>query len=188
MRSGPAVSVFGFAWGATAYRSNIWLAKETAMTFGDRFRAIRQEKHLSQGDIEKRCGLLRCYLSRVENGHIAPKLATLDKLASALEIPTYQFFCEDEETPVPLTITLPNPDPYPKTIKEVRWFRSLRKALSKINQRDRRLLLDLTNRIVSLKNKRHSIELRILKRSNVLRLPKASPARTSQPRAKAVGQ
>ena len=158
------------------------------MTFGDRFRAIRQKKHLSQGDIEKRCGLLRCYLSRVENGHIAPKLATLDKLASALEIPTYQFFCEDEETPVPLTITLPNPDPYPKTIKEVRWFRSLRKALSKINQRDRRLLLDLTNRIVSLKNKRHSIKLRILQRSNVLRLPKASPARTSQPRAKAVGQ
>ncbi len=158
------------------------------MTLGERFRAIREEKHFSQGDIEKRCGLLRCYLSRVENGHIAPKLATLDKLASALEIPTYQFFCEDEETPVPLTITLPNPDPYPKTIKEIRWFRSLRKALSKMNQRDRRLLLDLTNRIVSLKNKRDSIKLRILKRSNVLRLPKASPARTSRPRAKAVGQ
>ncbi len=158
------------------------------MTLGHRFRAIREKKHLSQGDIEKRCGLLRCYLSRVENGHTIPSLPTLDKLALALGIPTYQFFCEDEETPVPLTVTLPNPDPYPRTIKEVRWFRRLRKALSKMNQRDRRLLLDLTNRIVSLKNKRHSIKLRILKRSNVLRLPKASPARTSQPRAKAVGQ
>ena len=89
---------------------------------------------------------------------------------------------------MPLTITLPNPDPYPKTIKEVRWFRSLRKALSKINQRDRRLLLDLTNRMVSLKNKRDSRRLRILKRGDVLRLPKASPARASRPQAKAVGQ
>ncbi len=167
---------------------NTWLAKEIAMTFGDRFRAIRQEKHLSQGDIEKRCGLLRCYLSRVENGHTIPSLPTLDKLALALEIPTYQFFCEDEETPVPLIITLPNPDPYPRTIKEVRWFRSLRKALSKMNQRDRRLLLDLTNRMVSLKNKRDSRRLRILKRGDVLRLPKASPARASRPQAKAVGQ
>ncbi len=158
------------------------------MTLGDRFRAIREEKHLSQGDIEKRSGLLRCYLSRVENGHTIPSLPTLDKLALALEIPTYQFFCEDEETPVPLTITLPNPDPYPRTIKEVRWFRSLRKALSKMNQRDRRLLLDLTNRMVSLKNKRDSRKLRILKRSNVLRLPQASPARASRPQAKAVGQ
>ena len=157
------------------------------MTFGNRLRAIREEKHLSQGDIEKRCGLLRCYLSRVENGHTAPNLATLDKLASALEIPTYQFFCEDEETPVPLTITLPNPD-YPRTKKEVRWFRSLRKALSKMNQRDRRLLLDLTNRMVSLKNKRDSRRLRTLKRGDVLRLPKASPARASRPQAKAVGQ
>jgi len=71
------------------------------MTLGNRFRTIREEKHLSQGDIEKRCGLLRCYLSRVENGHTIPSLPTLDNLGSALEIPTYQFFCEDEETPVP---------------------------------------------------------------------------------------
>src|SRR5260370_19999241 len=144
MRSGPSVSVFGFARRAIAYRSNTWLGKEIAMTFGDRFRAIRQKKHLSQGDIEKRCGLLRCYLSRVENGHTIPSLPTLDKLALALEIPTYQFFCADEETPVPLTITLPNPDPYSSTITEVRWFRSLRKAPTKVDQRYRRLLRDLT--------------------------------------------
>src|SRR5260370_33910710 len=164
MRSGPSVSVsvsvFGFAWRAIAYRSNPWLGKEIAMTFGDRFRALRQKKHLSQGDIEKRCGLLRCYLSRVENGHIAPKLATLDKLASALEIPTYQFFCEDEETPVPLIITLPNPDPFPRTITEVRSFPSLRKALTKITHQDPHLLPNLTTRMVSLNNKRDSSTLR----------------------------
>src|SRR5258708_12014013 len=113
MRSGPSVSVFGFACRAIAYRSNTWLGKEIAMTFGDRFRAIRQKKHLSQGDIEKRRGLLRCYLSRVENEHIAPKLATLAKLASALEIPAYQSFFQHQAIPFPLIITLPNPHPYP---------------------------------------------------------------------------
>jgi len=37
------------------------------MIIGDRLRALREEKKLSQGDIEKRTGLLRCYISRVEN-------------------------------------------------------------------------------------------------------------------------
>jgi len=36
------------------------------MIIGDRLRAIREQKKLSQGDIEHRCGLLRCYISRVE--------------------------------------------------------------------------------------------------------------------------
>lgn len=37
------------------------------MINGDRLRALREEKELSQGDIEKRTGLLRCYISPVEN-------------------------------------------------------------------------------------------------------------------------
>lgn len=49
------------------------------MLIGDRLRAMREEKKLSQGDIEKRTGLLRCYLSRVENGHTVPAIETRGK-------------------------------------------------------------------------------------------------------------
>jgi transcriptional regulator with XRE-family HTH domain len=55
------------------------------MIIGDRLRELREEKKLSQGDIEKRTGLLRCYISRVENDHTVPAIETLEKLARALE-------------------------------------------------------------------------------------------------------
>ena len=67
---------------------------------------IREEKKLSQGDIEKRTGLLRCYISRVENGHTVPAIETLEKMARALEIPLYQLFYDGEKPP-PLP-NLPN--------------------------------------------------------------------------------
>ena len=69
------------------------------MIIGDRLRALREEKKLSQGDIEKRTGLLRCYISRVENGHTVPAIETLEKLARALECPLYQLFYDGEEPP-----------------------------------------------------------------------------------------
>ena len=62
------------------------------MIIGDRLRALREDKKLSQGDIEKRTGLLRCYISRVENGHTVPAIETLEKMARALEVPLYQLF------------------------------------------------------------------------------------------------
>src|SRR5260370_27766909 len=70
-----------------------------AMIIGDRLRALREEKKLSQGDIEKRTGLLRCYISRVENGHTVPAIETLEKMARALEVPLYQLFYEGQEPP-----------------------------------------------------------------------------------------
>src|SRR6476660_8957337 len=70
------------------------------MIIGDRLRALREEKKLSKGDIEKRTGLLRCYISRVENGHTVPAIETLEKLARALEVPLYQLFYDGEEPPV----------------------------------------------------------------------------------------
>jgi transcriptional regulator with XRE-family HTH domain len=69
------------------------------MVIGMRLRKLRVEKNLSQGDIEKRTGLLRCYISRVENGHTVPSPGTLEKLAAALEIPLYQLFYDGEEPP-----------------------------------------------------------------------------------------
>ena len=68
------------------------------MLISDRLREMREAKKLSQGDIEKRTGLLRCYISRVENGHTVPAIETLEKMARALEVPLYQLFCECEES------------------------------------------------------------------------------------------
>src|SRR5258708_39232736 len=69
------------------------------MIIGTRLRKLREDKDFSQGDIEKRTGLLRCYISRVENGHTVPSLETLERLASALEIPLYQLFYEGDNPP-----------------------------------------------------------------------------------------
>ena len=69
------------------------------MIIGVRLRALREEKKLSQGEIEKRTGLLRCYTSRIVNGHTVPSVETLEKMARALEIPLYKLFYESEEPP-----------------------------------------------------------------------------------------
>src|SRR5215470_3686435 len=68
------------------------------MVIAERLRELREVKKLSQGEIEKRTGLLRCYISRVENGHTVPAIETLEKLARALEVPMYQLFYGDQES------------------------------------------------------------------------------------------
>src|SRR5260370_39896165 len=85
------------------------------MVIADRLRALREEKKLSQGDIEKRTGLLRCYISRVENGHTVPAIETLEKLARAMDIPMYQLFYDGEEPP-----KLPNL-PKRKSADDIAW-------------------------------------------------------------------
>jgi transcriptional regulator with XRE-family HTH domain len=69
------------------------------MIIGERLLALRQQKKFSQGEIEKRTGLLRCYISRVEHGYTVPNVETLEKLARALEVPIYQLFYEGAEPP-----------------------------------------------------------------------------------------
>jgi len=69
------------------------------MIIGERLRVLREENKLSQGDVEKKTGLLRCYISRVENGHTVPAVETLEKFARALEVPMYQLFYDGEEPP-----------------------------------------------------------------------------------------
>ncbi|MGA8220776.1 MAG: helix-turn-helix transcriptional regulator [Candidatus Acidiferrales bacterium] len=92
------------------------------MIIGDRLRAVREEKKLSQGDIEKRTGLLRCYISRVENGHTVPAIETLEKMARALEVPLYQLFYDGEEPPA-----LPNL-PKRRTADDIAWGSSGKEA------------------------------------------------------------
>ena len=60
------------------------------MVIGERLRELRESKKLSQGDVERRTGLLRCYTSRVENGHTVPTIETLEKYARALGSPSVQ--------------------------------------------------------------------------------------------------
>jgi transcriptional regulator with XRE-family HTH domain len=73
--------------------------EDQSMIIGDRLRALREEKNFSQGEIEKRTGMLRCYISRVENGHTVPAVETLEKFARALEVPMYELFYDGEEPP-----------------------------------------------------------------------------------------
>jgi len=122
------------------------------MIIGDRLRALREDKKFSQGDIEKRTGLLRCYISRVENGHTVPAIETLEKMARALEVPLYQLFYDGEEAP-----ELPN---LPKrrtaeeiawgtTGKEARFLTMFRRLLGRIDEGDRRLLLYMAQKMAN---------------------------------------
>ena len=92
------------------------------MTIGERLRALRKEKKLSQRDIAKKTGLLRCNLWRLEIGRQVPTIETLEKMARALEIPMYQHFYDDEKTP-----KLPNL-PKRKSAKDIEWRNSSKDA------------------------------------------------------------
>jgi transcriptional regulator with XRE-family HTH domain len=61
---------------------------------GQKLRELREAKKMSQGDIERRTGLIRAYTSRIENGLTVPGLLTLGKYAGALGIPLYRFFTD----------------------------------------------------------------------------------------------
>jgi transcriptional regulator with XRE-family HTH domain len=133
-----------------AVANSTW--NNAAMIIGDRLRALREEKKFSQGDIEKRTGLLRCYISRVENGHTVPAIETLEKMARALEVPLYQLFYDGEEPP-----ELPNL-PKRKTAdeivfgssgKEARFLTKFRRLLGRIDEEDRRLLLYMAQKMAN---------------------------------------
>jgi transcriptional regulator with XRE-family HTH domain len=120
------------------------------MIIGDRVREMREEKKLSQGDIEKRTGLLRCYISRVENGHTVPAIETLEKLARALEIPLYQLFYDGEEPPkLPNLLKRKSSDDiaWGSAGKEVRYLNKLRRLLGKTEEGDRKLLLHMAQKM-----------------------------------------
>src|ERR1700680_3565507 len=114
------------------------------MIIGDRLRALREQKKFSQGDIEKRTGLLRCYISRVENGHTVPAIETLEKLARAFEVPMYQLFYDGAEPPkVPNLIARQSSDDiaWGNSGKDAKYLSKLRRLLGKANENDRKLIL-----------------------------------------------
>lgn len=122
------------------------------MIIADRLRALREDKKLSQGDIEKRTGLLRCYISRVENGHTVPAIETLEKMARALEVPLYQLFYEGEEPPkLPDVLKRKSSDEnaWGNSGKDARYLSKLRRLLGKSDEDHRKLLLHMAQKMVS---------------------------------------
>jgi len=117
------------------------------MIIGDRLRELREHKNLSQGHIEKRTGLLRCYISRVENGHTIPSIETLEKLARALEVPLYQIFYSGEEPPAPPQPIKTNPRLWGFNRADARFLMQLRRALSHTKEADRALLLHIARKL-----------------------------------------
>jgi transcriptional regulator with XRE-family HTH domain len=114
------------------------------MVIGDRLRDLREQKKLSQGHIEKRTGLLRCYISRVENGHTVPAIETLEKLARALEVPMYKLFYDGDKPPeVPTLLRRKSSDEiaWGSAGKDAKFLNKLRRLLSKSNEDDRKLIL-----------------------------------------------
>lgn len=121
------------------------------MLIGQKLRGLREAKKLSQGDLEKRTGLLRCYTSRVENGHTVPSIETLGKYARALEIPLYKFFYDGKEPPkkTGLPPTLGAKTMWGTTGNERDELRKFAKALSRMDDRGRKLLFDMAQRMAS---------------------------------------
>ena len=121
------------------------------MIIGDRLLELRKVKNLSQGEIENRTGLSRCYISRLENGHTVPSIQTLEKLAGALEVPLYLLFYEGKNPPRLKNLS------ERKTSDEIAWGSSgrnarylhkLRKYLSKAAELDRKLIMGVAQKLV----------------------------------------
>ncbi len=125
------------------------------MIIGERLRVLREAKKFSQGEIEKRTGLLRCYVSRVENGHTVPAVETLEKFARALEVPMYQLFYDGEELP-----KLPKL-PKRKTADDIAWggkgkdarlLAQFCRLFSRTNESDLRLLFYVAQKMARSKS------------------------------------
>jgi transcriptional regulator with XRE-family HTH domain len=120
------------------------------MIIGDRLRTMREAKQLSQGDMENRTGLFRCYISRVENGHTIPAIETIEKFARALEVPMYQLFYDGVEPPkLPHLLKRKSSAEiaWGSSGKDARFLSKLRNALGKSDEHDRKLVLLMAQKL-----------------------------------------
>ena len=116
------------------------------MIIADRLKAIREQKAMSQGDIEEKTGLLRCYISRVENGHTVPSIETLEKLARAMEIPMYALFYDGEEPPK-IHTKLKEADGWGSKGADARTLQRFRRLLGRSSKADQKLLLFMAGKM-----------------------------------------
>ena len=115
--------------------------KSISSNIGGTIRDFRLQRGMSQGDIEKRTGLLRCYLSRVENGHTVPSLETLQKIAGALDLQLSEFFAESSVGREVSTLNLSE--------EEIRFLTQVQRYSANLNDSDRRLLLAMVRKFAS---------------------------------------
>src|SRR6201994_4196651 len=118
--------------------SNLPPVNTVAANIGSTIRAYRLQKGMSQGDIEKRTGLLRCYLSRVENGHTVPSLETLQKIAYALDLQLAQFFSDEAVSREMSSLRLSE--------DEIRFLTQIQRYASRLSENDRKLLLAMVRK------------------------------------------
>jgi transcriptional regulator with XRE-family HTH domain len=119
------------------------------MDLGERIRAVREEKKLSQGDIEHATGLLRCYISRVENGHTVPSIETLEKIARALDMKVYQLLYDGDRPPGNLGSG--NEAWGSGRGKEARLLNKFQRILRRVSESDKDLLLFTAERMIAAK-------------------------------------
>lgn len=115
------------------------------MIVGERLKAIREQKGMSQGDVEKTSGLLRCYISRVENGHTVPAVETLERLSRALNVPMYQLFYDGDKPPEVTPIKETKQQALSRPVQ--RQLEQLGRLLSHIDDRDRTILVGLARQM-----------------------------------------
>lgn len=122
------------------------------MVIGKRLRELREQKGLSQGDVERLTGIKSCYTSRVEHGHTVPGLMNLERYAAGLSVPMYRLFCEGEEPP-PLPNLTPREDleelakDAGKKSAEAKFLLKLKNLLAKVGESDRWLFLALVHKV-----------------------------------------
>ena len=124
------------------------------MLIGTRLRQLREQKHMSQGDIEERTGLLRCYISRVENGHTVPSLETLERFAAVLDVPLYQlFYSGEEESPTPNLTPRKSLEEMAteegRTKEDAQFILKLTNVLNRLTEPDRDVVLSLAKRLAT---------------------------------------
>jgi transcriptional regulator with XRE-family HTH domain len=122
------------------------------MVIGQTLRKLRETKGLSQGDIESKTGMLRCYISRVENGHTVPSLETVERFAAALDVPVYELFYNESEGPEALQLA-PRPGAKEAALgvaarpEDEKFLQRFQNLVARLRERDRRLLLTLAGRM-----------------------------------------
>ncbi|MGC1675677.1 MAG: helix-turn-helix transcriptional regulator [Candidatus Acidiferrales bacterium] len=123
------------------------------MLIGERLKALREQGNMSQGDIEARTGMLRVYISRVENGHTVPSIPTLEKMARALEIPLYALFYDGEEPPEPMIPAPRLPTSWGSSGRDARTVRRFRSLMRRMGKCELKLLLFMAQKMSERKKR-----------------------------------
>src|SRR5271169_2745755 len=109
------------------------------MLIANRLRQLRESKNLSQGDIEKRTGLLRVYISRLENGHTIPHVDTLEKLAAAFDVPLWKIFHEGDQPARPVVPSRGLQLSTTESANDRKFYLKLARLLGRMTVKDRHL-------------------------------------------------